>query len=221
MAPPGNSANTVPSAAEAGSLPMASPPSLSRSFWSRPAVLPAPITTRRDAFRPSGTISSSADPLLPVKRSALAARVTRAAVGPSALAVAGPNLRPSLQNTMRTPLAGAAKGPNPSFKAFDIGGNPYSGKTGGPYGLPVPSAIVHGIPMPIAGMPVNRNGLSPCGATLSDLMRIIYLLGLILGIYLAWFAAQSIFDAAVIPLALTAATRAGQIIHHSIVLICR
>ena len=69
-------------------------------------------------------------------------------------------------------------------------------------------------------MPVNRNGLSPCVATLSDVMRIIYLLGLILGIYLAWFAAQSIFDAAVIPIDLTAASGAGQIINYAIVLIC-
>ena len=33
----------------------------------------------------------------------------------------GPNLSPSSQNTMRTPLVGAAKGPNPSFRASDIG----------------------------------------------------------------------------------------------------
>ena len=70
-----------PSLAASGSLPMASPPSLSRSFCSRPAVLPAPITTRRATFSPSGTISSSAEPLLPVKRSALAARATRPAAG--------------------------------------------------------------------------------------------------------------------------------------------
>src|ERR1700688_2157043 len=87
-----------------------------------------------------------------------------------------------------------------------------------PYALPVPSAIVHGIPMSISGMPVNRNRLSPCVATLSDFMRIIYLLCLILGIYLAWFAAQSIFDAAGIPIDLKAASGAGQIINYAIVL---
>jgi len=67
-------------------------------------------------------------------------------------------------------------------------------------------------------MPVNRNRLSPCVATLSDFMRIIYLLCLILGIYLAWFAAQSIFDAAGIPIDLKAASGAGQIINYAIVL---
>src|SRR5665213_2849815 len=125
IAPPGNSANTTASLVLSGSLPMASPPSLSRSFGSRPLVLPAPITTSRETFSPSGTTSSSAEPLLPVKRSALAARITRPAAAPSALAVAGPNLSPSSQNTTRTPvtpiLAGAAKGANPSFRASDIG----------------------------------------------------------------------------------------------------
>jgi len=69
-------------------------------------------------------------------------------------------------------------------------------------------------------MPVNRNRPSPGVAPLRDGMRIIYLLGLIAGIYLAWFAAQSIFDAAHIPIDLTAASGVGQIINYAIVLIC-
>src|SRR5665213_2951448 len=121
MAPPGKSAKTVASLALIGSLPMAMPPSLSRSFCSRPWALPVPITTRRSALRPSGTASSSVEPLLPVKRSALAARATRPEAGAIALAVAEPNLRASSQNTTKTPLAGGAKGENPSFKASDIG----------------------------------------------------------------------------------------------------
>ena len=51
-------------------------------------------------------------------------------------------------------------------------------------------------------------------------MRIIYLLGLILGIYLAWFAAQSIFDATAIPIDLKAASGVGQFINYLIVLSC-
>ena len=127
MAPPGKSANTVTSPALAGVLPMARPPSLRKSFGFERATLPAPITTRRATLRPSGTTRSRAAPLLPVKPSALAARATRPAAEPSALAVAEPSLTPSSQNTMRTPLAGAAKGPNPSLRASDMGVNLFPG----------------------------------------------------------------------------------------------
>src|SRR5476651_920992 len=131
MGPFGNSANTTASAALFGSRPMAKPPSLRKSFGVRSAIFPAPITTRRATFSPSGTASSSDLPLLPAKRSALAALATRPAADPSALVVAGPNLSPSSQNTMRTPvaptLAGAEKGPKPSFRASVIGRDPYQG----------------------------------------------------------------------------------------------
>jgi membrane protease YdiL (CAAX protease family) len=56
--------------------------------------------------------------------------------------------------------------------------------------------------------------------SISDVMRIIYLIGLILGIYLAWFAAQWIFNTTAIPLDLMAASGAGQFVNYLIVLSC-
>ena len=56
--------------------------------------------------------------------------------------------------------------------------------------------------------------------TNGDVMRIIYLLGLIAGIFLASFGAQSIFNAVGISIDLMAASGAGQIINYLIVLIC-
>lgn len=56
--------------------------------------------------------------------------------------------------------------------------------------------------------------------TLGEVMRFIYLLGLIAGIFLASFGAQSIFRAVGIPIDLMAASGAGQIINYLIVLIC-
>ena len=113
---------------------MASPPSLRISFGSSSAVLPAPITTRRATLSPSGTISSSAEPLLPVKRSVLAARATRPAADPSALAVARPNLSPSSQNTMRTPDAPIWPGRRRAqtrASGHRTSANPYPGDIGG------------------------------------------------------------------------------------------
>src|SRR5262249_29337564 len=63
---------------------------------------------------------SSVEFLLPVKRSALAARATRSAVDPKAFRVAGPNFNPLLQNTTSTPLAGVVNGPKPSFRAASV-----------------------------------------------------------------------------------------------------
>ncbi|MBI3706030.1 MAG: CPBP family intramembrane metalloprotease [Rhizobiales bacterium] len=51
-------------------------------------------------------------------------------------------------------------------------------------------------------------------------MRIIALLGLIAGIFLASFVAQSILNAVGVPLDLMAASGAGQIVNYAIVLIC-
>src|SRR5262249_20489828 len=53
-------------------------------------------------------------------RRARAARVSRAPVGPSGRRAADPNLTPSSQNRTRTPLAGAARGANSSFKRPDM-----------------------------------------------------------------------------------------------------
>src|SRR5499433_3451891 len=77
--------------------------------------------TRRDASSPAGATRSSTDPFLPLNRSAVAARLTRSPLGPSARRAADPNLTPSSQNKTRTPLAGAVKGANSSFKRPDIG----------------------------------------------------------------------------------------------------
>ena len=87
MAPPGSSAKMVASPALAGSLPMAMPPSLTKVL--RLEVAGLADADHQPAARPSvprGTISSSAEPLLPVKRSALAARATRSAAGAERLA---------------------------------------------------------------------------------------------------------------------------------------
>ena len=56
--------------------------------------------------------------------------------------------------------------------------------------------------------------------TIGEAMRIIYLLGLIASIFLASFAAQSIFNAVGISIDLMAASGAGQIINYLIVLLC-
>jgi len=56
--------------------------------------------------------------------------------------------------------------------------------------------------------------------TIGEVKRIIYLLGLIAGIFLASFGAQSIFNAVGISIDLMAASGAGQIINYAIVLIC-
>src|SRR5262249_12742046 len=76
--------------------------------------------TRRDASSPAGATRSSSDPFLPLNRSAVAARLTRSPVGPSARRAADPNLTPSSQNRTRTPLAGAARGANSSSKRWDM-----------------------------------------------------------------------------------------------------
>jgi len=57
-------------------------------------------------------------------------------------------------------------------------------------------------------------------AIIGEVMRIIYLLGLIAAIFLASFAVQSIFGAVGISIDLMAASGAGQIINYLIVLIC-
>ena len=56
--------------------------------------------------------------------------------------------------------------------------------------------------------------------SLGGAMRIIWLLGLIAGIYLAFFAAQWGFQAAGLPIDLAAGSGAGQLIKYLIVLVC-
>ena len=99
---------------------MAMPPSLTKSWALSSRALPTPTTIRRDTPSPGGAMMSSADPFLPLNRSAAAARVTRSPVGSIALRAADPNLSPSSQNRTRTPLADAEKGANPSLRAPDI-----------------------------------------------------------------------------------------------------
>src|SRR3954451_19267461 len=111
----------VTSPAAAGILPMTAPPSLTKSLVLRSRALPTPTTTRRVASRPRGATISSADPFLPLNRSAAAALVTRSPVGLIARRAAAPNLSPSSQNRTRTPLAGVARGANSSLRAPDIG----------------------------------------------------------------------------------------------------
>src|SRR4051794_4690098 len=121
MAPSGSSAMMVMAAVPAESLLAATPPNLRKSFAFRLAALPAPITTRRVAFSPSGARMSRAAPLLPLKPAAEAARFTRSAAPPSALAVAGPTLRASSQNTIMMPRTAGDKGTKPTLMASDMG----------------------------------------------------------------------------------------------------
>src|SRR4051812_10304465 len=115
----------VTSPAAAGILPMTAPPSLTKSLVLRSRALPTPTTIRRVASRPKGATISSADPFLPLNRSAAAAAlVTRSPVGLIARRAAAPNLSPSSQNRTRTPLAGVARGANSSLRAPDIGMGP-------------------------------------------------------------------------------------------------
>src|SRR5215470_10577093 len=136
---PGRSAMTVASPAADGILPIAMPPSLTKSCDLRSRALPTPRMTRRATSRPDGATMSSADPLLPLKRSAAVARVTRSPADSIALRAAEPNLTPSSQNTTRTPLDGAAKDANSSLRAPDMqagpsmegAGQPAAGRLGG------------------------------------------------------------------------------------------
>ena len=72
--------------AAAGILPIADPPSLTKSCDLRSRTLPAPMTMRRVTPRSAGATISSTEPLLPLNRSAVAARDTRSPVGSSHLA---------------------------------------------------------------------------------------------------------------------------------------
>src|SRR5215470_13850866 len=103
--------------AKPGTLPMATPPSLTKSLALRSPVLPAPTTTKRATSSPAGARISSADPFLPLNCSASAARVTRSPLGARILWALDPKLSPSSQNTTRTPLAGLEKGTNSSLRA--------------------------------------------------------------------------------------------------------
>src|SRR3954465_43681 len=129
----------VPSPAAAGILPMTAPPSLTKSLVLRSRALPTPTTRSRVASSPRGTTMSSADPFLPLNRSAAAALVTRSPVGLMARRAAEPNLSPSSQNRTRTPLAGVVSGANSSLRAPDIGMGPLdrvrqNGRLGAPAG---------------------------------------------------------------------------------------
>ena len=64
---------------------------MSRDFSS--LSLPVPITISRGSVSPAGATMSRLDALLPVKRSAAAARRKRSPIGASARCVAGPNLK--------------------------------------------------------------------------------------------------------------------------------
>ena len=67
----------VASDAEAGILPMVTPPSLVQASPLSSLALPTPTTTRRDTSSPVGATMSKAAPFLPLNRSAAAARSTR------------------------------------------------------------------------------------------------------------------------------------------------
>src|SRR5215471_9216138 len=120
--PLAGSAMMVAAVAEEGILLIAAPPSFTKSCSLSSRALPTPSTISRARSRPDGATISSADPLLPLKLSAAAARARRSPEAATALRAAEPYLRPSSQSTMRTPFGVAASGANSSFKAVGIGG---------------------------------------------------------------------------------------------------
>ncbi len=87
-------------------VPIAAPPSLTKSCVLNFPALPMPITIRRATGSDAGATMSSALPLLPVKRSAAAARCSRSPVGASILRDAGPSFSPSSHSTISTPFGG-------------------------------------------------------------------------------------------------------------------
>src|SRR5262245_44166266 len=123
-APPGRSAMMVTSVAADGTLPSATPPSFTKSFFPRSRTFPTPTTTRRETSSPEGATMSSVAPFLPLNRSAAAARSMRSPAESSTLRVADPNLSPSSQNTTRTPWVGVENGANSSFTEPGMGGGP-------------------------------------------------------------------------------------------------
>ncbi len=125
--PPGRSAMIVASLAEDGILPITMPPNFTKSWGLRSRGLPTPTMIKRDTSRPAGATRLSADPFLPLNRSAAAARVIRSPVGSSALRAAAPNFSPSSQNRTRTPFAGVENGAKPSFRTPGMGADPLEG----------------------------------------------------------------------------------------------
>ena len=104
----------------------ASEHSVSEVMVSRTEVtfLEASMTVSRASLRGAGRTRSSAVPLLPVKRSACAAREIRSTALPSMLRVAAPSLRASSQNTTRTPFSGIRSRANPSFTSLAMAPSP-------------------------------------------------------------------------------------------------
>src|SRR5262245_65457367 len=117
----------VASLAAVGVLPIAVPPSLTKSCPLRSRALPTPMTSKRDAASPLGATMSSAEPFLPLNRSTAAARAIRSPVGSRSRLAAEPNLSPSSQNKMRTPLGGTVSGAKSSFRAPDMAVRPLDG----------------------------------------------------------------------------------------------
>src|SRR5262245_8412991 len=117
----------VASLAAVGVLPIAVPPSLTKSCALRSRALPTPTTSKRGTARPAGATMSRAEPFLPLNRSAAAARAIRSPVGSTIRRAADPNLGPSSQNKMRTPLGGTVSGANSSFRAPDMAVRPLDG----------------------------------------------------------------------------------------------
>src|SRR5262245_30592228 len=117
----------VASLAAVGVLPIAVPPSVTKSCALRSRALPTPTTSKRGTARPAGATMSRAEPFLPLNRSAAAARAIRSPVGSTIRRAADPNLSPSSQNKMRTPLGGTVSGANSSFRAPDMAVRPFGG----------------------------------------------------------------------------------------------
>ena len=95
---------------EFGSLPMAEPPSLRKSFGLSSLVLPSPITTSRAALSPAGTTSSSAEFFLPVKRSAFAAARHQVGRRPEGLRRSRAEFEPVVAEHHENALGGGGEG---------------------------------------------------------------------------------------------------------------
>ena len=123
-APDPSSATIVATAAAPGNFAIAAPPSLTRSRELGAVSLPVPTTTNLGTSSPAGAITSRLEPLLPVNRSAAAARRRDSPMRDTMRRLAGPNFKFSPQNRIRTPCQ-LVNGAKPSLRAAAMG-NPWS-----------------------------------------------------------------------------------------------
>ena len=129
---PGTSAMRAAVVALAGIRPITIPPSFTKSADLRSRARPTPMMISRETSSAPGAASSRAEPLLPLNRSANAARFICPLNESSRWRMDPANLIPSSQNSTRTSGLEACKLPNSSFSARAMRPHP-SGVAGMPF----------------------------------------------------------------------------------------